>query len=63
MNEQVMAAGLMLMNTLLQRAMQVSSQIQAGTLSQDFLDAQTIEDGESRQRQLDALERARAEGR
>lgn len=63
MNEQVMAAGLMLVNTLLQRAMQVSSRIQAGTLSQDFLDAQQIEDGEARQRQLDALERAKAEGR
>jgi hypothetical protein len=63
MNEQVLAAGLMLVNTLLQRAMQVSAQIQAGTLSQDFLDAQQIEDAEARQRQLDALDRARTEGR
>jgi hypothetical protein len=63
MNEQVMAAGIMLVNTLLQRAIQVSSRIQAGTLSQDFLDAQQIEDGEARERQIAALERALTEGR
>lgn len=63
MNEQVMAAGMILVNTLLQRAIQVSAQIQAGTLTQSFLDAQQIEDGEARQRQLDSLDRAKAEGR
>lgn len=63
MNEQLMTAGLILVNTLLQRAMQVSSKIQSGTLTQEFLDAQTVEDAEARQRQLDALERAKVEGR
>ncbi|WP_157071694.1 hypothetical protein [Steroidobacter denitrificans] len=63
MNEQLLTAGLMLMNTLLQRAMQVSAQIQAGTLDRAYLDAQLIEDVEARQMQLAALERARAEGR
>lgn len=63
MNEQVMAAGLVLVNTLLQRAMQVSAHIQAGTLSQEYLDAQQIEDGEARNRQIESLARAKAEGR
>jgi uncharacterized protein YbaP (TraB family) len=62
-NEQVLAAGLMLVNTLLQRAMQVSAQIQAGTLTQAFLDAQQVEDAEARDRQIAALEQAKAEGR
>lgn len=63
MNEQLLTTGLMLVNTLLQRAMQVSSRIQSGTLDQAYLDAQQIEDAQARERQLEALERAKAEGR
>lgn len=63
MNEQLMAAGLMLVNTLLQRAMAVSAKIQNGTLDQAYMDAQQIEDGQARERQIEALERAKAEGR
>lgn len=63
MNEQLMTAGLMLVNTLLQRAIAVSAKIQDGTLDQAYMDAQQIEDAEARERQLEALARAKAEGR
>lgn len=63
MNEQLFTAGLMLVNTLLQRAMAVSAKIQDGTLDQAYMDAQQIEDAEARERQLEALARAKADGR
>ena len=63
MNDQLMTAGLILLNQLLQRAAQVSTRIQTGTLDKAFLDAQQIEDAASRERQLEALNRARGEGR
>jgi hypothetical protein len=54
---------LMLLNSLLQRAAQVSNRIQAGAIDDAAMQELIAADDQARQEQLAALERARAEGR
>lgn len=63
MGSQEFQLGLILLNSLLSRAAQVSDRMQAGTLDKAALDELTAADAKARDDQLAALERARAEGR
>lgn len=63
MNERNLSLALMLLNSLLQRAAQVSNRLQAGDLDDAALDDLVAQDEEAREEQLLALEKARAEGR
>ena len=63
MNEQTLQLALMVLNGLLQRAAEISSRIKAGDLDLDGLRQLVEADDKARADQIEALARAKAEGR
>lgn len=63
MTPELIQLGLMVINTALQRAAEVSTHMSNGTLTPEYLDSLATDDDRARADQIAARDKARAEGR
>lgn len=63
MSPELIQLGVMLINSSLRRAMDVSTHMENGTLTKEYLDSLVTDDDRARAEQIASRDRAKAEGR